>query len=87
MSKPVTYKVTDAVNCLCVGATYSVQKDGRMWSFINVKTGVQIHLYSHEIEHAIARGKLVQLDETQSERMHCEAVSKLCHMLASHYIF
>lgn len=87
MSKPVTYQVRDAVNCLCIGATYTATKTGRMTAFVNVKTGVKIHLYQHEIDHAIARGALREIDETSSANMHCELVDKLCKHTADKFIY
>jgi hypothetical protein len=44
-------------------------------------------LFPHDVERFCAQGRLVVVDQTQSDAMHCEAVSKLCHVLASHYIY
>lgn len=81
------FKVCDVCDCLVVGSTYSARKSGRMIQFCNLKTGVIVHQWPHDVEQWLARGALVEVDQTQSEQMHSEVVSKLCHMLASHYIY
>jgi hypothetical protein len=81
------YKVNDVADCLVVGATYTTRKSGRMVEFKNTKTNTVVHLFPHDVERFCAQGRLVVVDQTQSDAMHCEAVSKLCHVLASHYIY
>jgi hypothetical protein len=85
--KPIVYNVTDAADCLVIGATYETRPSGRMIEFRNTKTNVIVHQWPHDVERFIARGALVEVDQTQSAAMHCEVVTKLCHMLASHYIY
>lgn len=81
------YKVCDAADCLVVGASYVACKSGRMIRFTNCKTGVVVHQWPHDVQRWLARGALVEVDDTQSEAMHAEVVGKLCHMLTSHYIY
>lgn len=79
MSKPVLYKVNDLCNCLVIGATYIARKDGRMVAFTNEKTGVVVHIYEHEIVHAIARNALQIVNETTGEKWQCKLCDTLCH--------
>lgn len=76
--KTKVYKVRDVVDCLVVGATYTAAKSGRMIRFINEKTGVVLHLYPHQVEHAIARGRLVELDQHHSENWTCKLCQSVC---------
>lgn len=87
MSKPILYKVVDAVPGLTLGETYSCTKSGRLHAFVNVKTGVKTTMYKHEIEHAIAHGKLVETDDVQSEKMHCAVVDQLCKHTPNRFIY
>lgn len=85
--KTKTYKVCDTCDCLVIGGVYDAVPAGRMVRFTNVSTGVTLHLFPHDVVRGLSRGALVELDDTQSQRMHAESVTKLCHMLASHYIY
>lgn len=82
-----TYKVCDACDCLVIGATYNAVPSGRMIRFTNASTGAVVHLYKHDVVRGLSRGALLEVDQTQSDRMHCELVDKLCKHTEHKFIY
>lgn len=85
--KPLTYKAQDNVEGLVAGLIYDTAVLGRFIQFTDRVGGKTLSLYKHEVERAVAKGMLVEYDNTQSEAMHAEVVTKLCHSLATRYIY
>lgn len=82
-----TYKALDDVEGLVAGRVYDTAVLGRFVQFTDRVGGKTLSLYKHEMTHALAAGKLVAVDDTQSAAMSCSAVSSLCHQLPTRYIY
>lgn len=87
--KPTTYKALDnAVPMFEAGHIYQCTTTStRKLTFRDTKTGHSFTVYKTEFQLAQQHGKLVEYDDTQSEAMHAAVVSKLCHSLATRYIY
>lgn len=87
--KPLLYKALDnAVPMFEAGHVYKcTTTSARKLTFQDCATGHSFTVYKAEFQLATAHGKLVEYDTTQSEAMHAEVVTKLCHSLATRYIY
>lgn len=87
--RATTYKALDNTEAgLKAGHVYDVDVLGRFAQFTDrAPNGPTISLYKHEVERALGKGELVPYDDTQSDAMHAKVVGKLCHSLATRYIY